>query len=380
MRASAVTVDVLEGFEGLPSLRDAWERVFRSRSHEPSASYEWTAAMAAHHVRPGDVCRLLRLRRDDQIVGVVPLLAREASLFGRRVRLLLPLSEIYNTHSDLLVESADDVLAALVGGLARLGTEWDCFRMSRLLGDTPLVAALQRAFGAGGYLHALREGVPAYVLELPATFERYLAGRSAKFRNHLRRTTRKLNEAGAVRVRELVDADPLDDGYEAILAVERASWKESHGTSITAVDHQGPFYRDLMAGARAAGRLHLQWLTLDGRAVAYNLGYVTGWGYHYLKTSYDHALRALSPATVLRARLIESLIGAGVPAFDFPGDPYEWEAQWTGAVRRRAVFTGYPRTVTGLALVAVDRLRGRTTTPGHIVHVDPRAAASRRTP
>jgi CelD/BcsL family acetyltransferase involved in cellulose biosynthesis len=375
----AVSVDVLDGFGALPSLRDSWERIFQSRQHEPSASYEWTAAMARHHVRPDDRCRILRLDRDGRTVGLVPLVGREMSLLGRRVRLLMPLAEIYNTHSDLLLESVDDeVAAAVVTGLQRVAADWDCFRMSRLLATHPLVASLQRAFGGAGFAHAQREGVPAYVLPLPETFDRYLADRSAKFRNYLRRVTKKLTAAGVVAVHELGAGDALDQGYDAMLAVERASWKESHGTSMTAVDHQAPFYRDLMQGARDAGRLHLQWLTLDGRPLAYNLGYLTAWGYHYLKTSYDHAWRALSPATVLRARLIESLVASRVPAFDFPGDPYEWEAQWTDTVRQRTVLTSYPRTLTGLALVALDRLRGRTSRPGEVVHVDPRAARSRR--
>ena len=65
----------------------------------------------------------------------------------------------------------------------------------------------------------------------------------------------------------------------------------------------------------ASGRLHLQWLTVGGREVAYNVGYLRDGQYHYLKTSYDAAFRAMSPSTYLRARLIEDLIGAVPPGW-----------------------------------------------------------------
>src|SRR6185436_7683704 len=234
------------------------------------------------------------------------------------------------------------------------------------------LAMLQRALTRrkGGY--AVREGLAAYVLDLPKTYEAYLAARSAKFRNHLKRTERKLAGSGRIEVHELSDPAAFDAAYDAVLQVERASWKHSFGSAITAVAHQSAFYRDLGRAALGAGRLHLQWMTLDSRPIAYNFGYLTRAGYHYLKTSYDHELRPLGPATVLRARLIESLIARGVPRLDFPGEPYEWESQWTDSVRRRVVFTMYPRTLRGKVLGLIDRLRHRESPATGVAHVDPR--------
>jgi CelD/BcsL family acetyltransferase involved in cellulose biosynthesis len=377
--STAVTVDVTEGFGALLSLRDHWERLFLARANEPSTSFEWTLAMAGHHVTPDDRCLLLQLRRGNTVVGIVPLIRRVMKLMGQRVGLLLPLSEQYNTHSDLLLASADDeAVAALVSALFRLDVRWDCFRMARLLEENPLVPALRRALHEGDHMFGVREGPPAYVLDLPDSFEAYLAGRSAKFRNHLKRLTRKLQEAGDVQIRQVERTNGLDEGYAALLAVERASWKEEHGTSITAVNRQTSFYRDLVTAALTAGRLHLQWLTLDGQPIAYNLGYLTSGGYHYLKTSYDHESRFLSPATYLRARLIESLISDGIQRFDFPGEPYEWEAQWTGTVRWRTVLSAYPRTFRGRTIAALDRMRHRKPAMRKVAHVDPRAQRAMR--
>ncbi len=365
---------VREGFDELPSLRDRWEALFCARPNEPSLSFEWTTAMARHHAKAGDRPFLVGVERDGTLAGVVPLILRTHRLMGQRIRLLAPLSEPYNTHSDLLLASHDeDVVSALVAAIGNIDAEWDCFRMARLLEENPVGSALRRAIDAAGYLHDAREGLPAYVLDLPASYEAYLGSRSAKFRNFMRRAERKLAAAGVVGVHELSDEGRFDEAFGALLRIERASWKQQHGTSIAAVERQSGFYRDLARAALERGRLHLQWLTLDGRPLAYNLGYVAWGGYHYLKTSYDDEFRPLSPATYLRGRLINGLIERGIGRLDFPGEPYEWEAQWTDGVRWRTVLSAYPRTARGRMLAAVDRLRHRNHGNRRIRHVDPRA-------
>ena len=109
-RVSDVSVKVTEGFTDLPALQDQWEALFQSCPNEPSTSFEWTSAMVRHHVRPGDRCFLLRVEREGTLVGLVPLVLRRFKMIGQQIALLMPLSEEYNTHSDLLLASTDDAV------------------------------------------------------------------------------------------------------------------------------------------------------------------------------------------------------------------------------------------------------------------------------
>ena len=183
----------------------------------------------------------------------------------------------------------------------------------------------------------------------------------------------ELSANGTVKFHELSHHQDFDAAFGALLQIEQGSWKQSFGSSITAVARQSGFYRDFASAAFGRGALHLQWLTINAKPVAYNLGYMTQGGYHYLKTSYDHAYRPVSPATVLRARLVEGLIERGVDRLDFPGEPYEWESQWTDTVRRRTVLSVYPPTVRGRLLAVVDRVRHRPSANRDVTHVDPRS-------
>lgn len=371
-----VMATVTAGFDALPSLQDAWGTLFEARRHEPSTSFEWTSAMVRHHVRPADRGLLIQLHQGDRLVGLVPLVARAVPLFGTAITILTPLSEEYNTHSDLLLRAPDPaILDALVAAISALDMPWDCFRMARLLEGGATAMALRDALARARIAHHTRPGIAAYHLQLPDSYAAYLAGRTSKFRNYLRRTERKLSEAGRLDYCEISDTSTLpDDGLNAMMAVERSSWKHAHGTAISAVGRQASFFTDLCRDAWVRGRLHLQWCTLDGRPVAYNLGYVHAGCYHYLKTSFDQETRALGPSTALRAQLIRRLIERGVREFDFPGEPYEWEAQWTGQVRWRQVVTMYRATVRGRLLRMVERLRHPRAEARIVHHVDPRAS------
>jgi CelD/BcsL family acetyltransferase involved in cellulose biosynthesis len=77
------------------------------------------------------------------------------------------------------------------------------------------------------------------------------------------------------------------------------------------------------------------------------MGFVHCNRYSYLKTSFDERYKPASPATVLRARLIELLIDDGIKVFDFPGEPYSWEKQWTKEVRWHKSLVIYNNTLLG---------------------------------
>jgi CelD/BcsL family acetyltransferase involved in cellulose biosynthesis len=342
----------------LAPYRDEWERLYASRPHEPSVSFEWTAALFANHLETGDQAFIVRVRRAGETLALAPLVVRRLRVAGCPLSLLAPLADRYNTHSDVLASALDDeLLAVLAEALFRLPVRWDVFRLSNVLEGHPLAR-----IGPLGARKALawsrqRHGYASYVLDLPATFDEYLAGRSAKFRSHFRRTVKKVEAASDARVEVIEAPGDVDEAYALLLEVERASWKHEHGTAITAVPRQLTFYETVCRGAAARGHLHFQVLRVGGAAAAYNLGYLRDGVYAYLKTSYAQPYRELGVAAYLRGRLIENLITRGVRRLDFPAEPYEWERQWTDAVRWHTIVTINRSTPAGVAWALADRLK-----------------------
>ncbi len=361
----------------IAQFEDKWERLFAHPANEPSTSFEWTRAMLRNHLLAGDRVILLELARASETLALAPLVVRTMKVFGCPVRVLCPISDAYNTHSDLLSSSLDEqAIRTFMAALYELPVQWDVFRMSNLLEEHELVNHFSAALPRRAPLGHLRESHASYFLDLPSSYEEYLAARSAKFRSYLKRTERKIRAVCSVEMREFTDVADVDHAYEMLLEIERRSWKHAHGTAITAVQRQIGFYRELCRGAAARGRLHLQVLLLNDQPAAHNLGYVRDDVYSYLKTSFVEAWKPFGVASFLRALLVRSLIERRFRCLDFPAVPYEWERQWTETVRWHRTLTLYRATPAGVTLSLLDRLRKSRARQRTIQHINPRDSNS----
>ena len=367
-----VQARVVAGLDVLPALEAEWTDLFDRSALEPSVSYGWTRALTTQ-LRPDDRCHVVVLRRAGRLAAVIPLYGRVTRLFGQSHHILRPLAELKNTHSDLLVgEDSPELLTAFFAALRSIDYRWDSLRISKLIEGHGLTPALERAARHAGFDPKRQVRKAAYWMPLPATYPDYLAARSAKFRNYARRAERKLRASGELEVVDVTSSEAFADGYDALLEIERASWKHAHGTAISADTRQTLFYRAWGREMAAAGRLHLQLLRVNGAPVAYNLGCMHRGLYYYLKTSYAAGYRAQSPATFLRLRLIADMIARRMRAIDFCGTPYEWEQQWTPEYRWHHVLSVYSDTWRGRLLSKLDRWTHYSSTGDAVEHADPR--------
>jgi CelD/BcsL family acetyltransferase involved in cellulose biosynthesis len=346
-----IQAEILRPPLALDDLRAAWDALYARSGREPSLSFAWSRAILRNHLAGRDDWFIVVLRRAGRIAGLVPMLTSRERLLGRPVTILQPIQEKYNTHSDLLFEDdGAELVGAWLDAIRSRQVAWDLLRMSRLLEHGAFAASLAGELERRRARCRWRLERPSFHLPLPATYDGYLAQRSGKLRNYLKRAEKKLAAEGAVTFTRVRPDAPIADAYADLLAVERDSWKHGHGTAISTVAHQEGFYRELAETAQPSGMLHLTFLRLDGVAIAYNLGLVSAAGYAYLKTSYRHAYRAYGAASIGRARLIEQLVAEGAPALDFPGEPYEWEQQWTDDVRWHRSLLLFNRTLAGQAI------------------------------
>lgn len=341
----------------LEKYRADWRKLFVEGCYEPSASFEWTHALCQSHISDNDHFFLILIKDGSKICGIMPMVASRNAVGGMSLVTIAPISERYNTHVDLLLEDCDTrYVQAFVDALFLLPFRWDFFRMTHLLEDAPIAKALETVFLHRGEHFRSRYEAPSFFLSLPASYEEYMAARTDKFRNHLRRAEKKLARLGSVAMVRCGEDIDLDASLAALFKIEEKSWKHIHGTAISAIQRQTRFYEAMCRNMSDAGWLHLTFLTVNGNPVAYNLGLACNSTYSYLKTSYDEKYRQQSPSTILRARLIQSLIADKLKSFDFPGEPYQWETQWTNDLRWHRSILLYNRTQRARLLGLLARL------------------------
>jgi CelD/BcsL family acetyltransferase involved in cellulose biosynthesis len=353
-----ITTEVVWTPGDLFRYRDDWKRLFVEGGHEPSSSFEWTQALVQNHIKDNDHFFLILLKDNNIIQGILPLIASQEKVFHIPLTTISPISERYNTHIDFLIADTNErFIQPMIEALFSLPCTWDLFRMTRLLEKNPVVNALEKILINRRARFRTRFEAPSFFLALPTSFDQYMASRTNKFRNHLRRAEKKLSRLGNIAMIKTGKDLDLDSSFSALINIEEKSWKHKHGTAISAIQHQLSFYQKMCQNMWEAGRLHLTFLTLDNIPVAYNLGLTGGKTYYYLKTSFEESLRPQSPSTILRARLINSLIEEGISTFDFPGEPYEWETQWTEDLRWHRSFLIYNRTMKAELFALLTKFR-----------------------
>lgn len=372
---AAISVEVLP-ISACSQFESSWRELHAASGHQPSTSFEWVTAILANHPFSRPDALLVVVRKGSRVVGLMPMVSVAERLLGYSVVTLTPLQELSNTHTDLLVGAdSKPILEAWLSALRTSGRRWDLLRLSWLLEDGALAGAMRSAVDASGLSCRWRLEQPSFELLLPDSMDLYLASRSSKFRNYLRRAEKRVATGGDVELIRVQQRPEHAAYFEWLLDIERGSWKHAHGTAISAVPHQTGFYRDLCVAALGSGMLHLTFLMVGREAVAYNLGVLSGDYYSYLKTSFKEQYRAAGVATVARSRLIQSLLQLGLRRMDFPAEPYEWERQWTDKLCWHQSVLVYNHTPTATLVRVLNAARACVSPPirRQVQYRDPRA-------
>jgi hypothetical protein len=159
----------------------------------------------------------------------------------------------------------------------------------------------------------------------------WLAGTRPKFRSHLRRAKRQLEEQGTLELTHYSVADP--DALEKFYALEASGWKGAKGTAIKCDPGTRKFYDAVAQAAARDGYLSLDFLELNGKPIAGHFGFNLRGRYFLAKAGYDEAFRRHGPGQLLVNEILNQTHERDLREFDFVG-PATWdESRWASARR-----------------------------------------------
>jgi hypothetical protein len=159
----------------------------------------------------------------------------------------------------------------------------------------------------------------------------WMAGTRPKFRSHLRRSRRQLEEQGTVALKHFSAADPA--ALERFYELEGSGWKGQQGTAIQCDPRTRQFYDAVAQGAAGAGYLSLDFLELNGKPIAGHLGFSFRGRYFLSKAGYNEEYRRYGPGQLLVNEILQETPQRGLREFDFVG-PATWdESRWASARR-----------------------------------------------
>lgn len=210
-------------------------------------------------------------------------------------------------------ECAADVLALWLDQLA-MGRPRGIWILPDIDMQTPLVELiLEEAWRRGLSAVPVTPYERAALTRQPGSFEAHLQTVLSKNRlKDVRRTMRRLQEAGTLTHEHTEDRERLQQRIEDFLRLEHTGWKGRMGTSHLSKPADADFARHAYAQG-PAGFAAIDTLLLDGAPLAIKLSIRTGPTAFTPKIAYDERYRKLGPGMALEYLLIEEFYRSGDP-------------------------------------------------------------------
>jgi CelD/BcsL family acetyltransferase involved in cellulose biosynthesis len=329
-------LEIYQDSTGWDALRAEWNPLLqRSATNTLFLTWEWQRAWW-DSFGPGKNLFLVAVRDESgSLAGIAPLFHQEslvdaaASLPAISVErpmaiaggALQPTVHLVggtevSDYLDIIapMEHNREVCAALLDAL-ETGFQWHLLDLRCLPSTSPTVSSVAELAGARGWqVQQAREDV-CPVLDLPATWDEYLATKlNKKQRHELRRKLHRAEEAAQVDWHWVAA-----DNFEAGLATFFQLHKASHPDKDAFMDEQMQgFFRAVAHAALDQGWLRLSILRFNAQPVASYLCFDYGGDRLVYNSGFDLSSYAdLGPGIVAVGYLIEDAIQHGLKRFDF---------------------------------------------------------------
>jgi CelD/BcsL family acetyltransferase involved in cellulose biosynthesis len=211
-----------------------------------------------------------------------------------------------------LPDARERVAKELAAALAASGG-WDRADLRGLAEDSAWFETLHEAFGSAGLKVERGDDGVAPNLDLPPTYDEYLASLPSKRRHEIRRKERRLAERpGGYEVRIATPAT-LEDDLHHFLELHRSSLGPKGRFMHAGMEI---FFRRLAEAFLAPHVFHLAFLEVDGVRAAGAIGFAWKNTFSLYNSAFDRSFAELSPGMILVADLIRRSIEAGRGRFD----------------------------------------------------------------
>jgi CelD/BcsL family acetyltransferase involved in cellulose biosynthesis len=323
--------DVLEinDVEDLLQYRLAWDSLL---PETPGASFfhtlDWLVTYWRHFGHDQKL-RVLVVRSGGSVAGIVPLCVRRERYRLGTLRVLTYPLDNWGTWFGPIGPSPAATMLAAMQYIRRAKRDWDMIELRWTGPETAERGRIARSMRAANLLSERREYQTTSIVDLPESWDAFVACKSSTLRRQFRRTLRQMfEERGAEFVRHRPaparegDGDPRWDLYEMCETAALASWQGSatNGNTLTH-DRVRDYCHDAHAAAARLGMVDVNVLLVDGRPAAFL------YNYHYqgritaLRTGYDASAGHDGVGSALVLKSIEDSIERGDESIDFgPGE------------------------------------------------------------
>ena len=332
-------------------LHSIWEEIIKQQSDnilgmDVTCTSVWAENLWENHLERRGM-EIAVMEADGDVQAILPFCRTSKRVHSIYCRGLAPVTELYSGRCGFLLrEFKPEQLMRMIMGIQQNVPDWDVFTFTLVEGSQS--RRLLQELEAAGELRVekLATQTSPYIM-LNGDWEGYFSQLPKKFRWNLRNCDKKMRAAGETEYQIFEAGSNLDRFHDAVREIEKESWKEKSGTSLTANQLQESFHRRFMVIAERCGWFSGHLLLFRREAIAYVWGLLYGNIFYDFKESYKSVHNELGPGHVLKLALIERLFRLRVPLYDYMGVCEPYKLRWTDKTYQRSTFIVYNNTLRG---------------------------------
>jgi len=308
-----IQIEVVQNSDCFAQLKDSWKQLCREvPSATPFQSWEWHSTWFEFFGRSKKPY-LLTAREGSDLVGVYPLARKAGAWYVLRSSGIGPSDYL---HPLIRPEYAEQV-EKLIASHLESQQDYSLVDLHQLRED---LTGLE----LDGEI-ALEQGT-CLVLDLPNTYDQYLATLGKSLRYDVRRLDKSLFAEGRARV-EWVGQDGIGDGLEILFDQHKKRWRK-RGLPGAFLGKTQNFHHAWGRLAIANDWLQLGILSLDGNPIGAIYGMAMKETVYFYQAGFDPEQKAVSPGTLLVASLIRRAIEDNRRRFDFLRGDEPYKRRW----------------------------------------------------
>ncbi|HEX75194.1 MAG TPA: GNAT family N-acetyltransferase [Dehalococcoidia bacterium] len=260
---------------------------------------------------------LRTLRQREKIIGLAPLLVNKetASFIGS--------ADVCDYLDFVIIPGREqDFFKVMLDDLREKGINQLDLRPLRP--DSTVLSHLVSIAQNRGYEVLCHPEDVSLVLDLPSTWDEYLAILSKKQRHEVRRKLRRLWEAGNVEHRCVEVGREVEDYLDIFLKLFSLSRDEKASFMNPKMES---FFRSLAKAMAEIGLLRLGIIQLDKVPVAMTMGFDYNDSHYLYNSAYDPQFNYLSVGLLCKVLCLKESIEKGRKKWDFlkGGEPYKYQ-------------------------------------------------------
>jgi CelD/BcsL family acetyltransferase involved in cellulose biosynthesis len=329
-------VKTVRTWNELEAIRPAWERILQGAAGLTIFStLEWLGAWWKAYGKDKELVAPVFSNSDDEIVGVFPLytdlVEPELTFRVRRLRFVGDGSED-SDNLDLIIRGGYET-SCIQAFLSWLGSNphWDICELNTLPLDSATLPSLISELKSRRWTHRRLER-PRSMISLPDTWENYLQQTiSRKEGTKIGYYSNRLQKRFEVSITKCDNSQALPSCLAALFGLHQKRWRLREGPGAFASAQRREFYNNMASSFVERGWLEFWILQLDGKPVAAQYGFRYRNAVYSLQEGFDPEYSADRVGYMLRAHVLQILIGQGARQYDFLGgeDPSKdrWGAQ-----------------------------------------------------